>query len=98
MSLSCHHAPQLLAELQWLQGQSRQARQQQSCAVLRVAHAGLSTCRAVTPEHLVGSPLGVEQRKGGVWIVLTHLDSSFLQLEFPLDFHLGTLSNMSDGQ
>lgn len=53
-------------------------------------NAGLSACRAVTPEHLVASPLGDEQRTGGVWIVLTLLDPSFLQLGFPLDFHLWT--------
>lgn len=64
----------------------------------RVAHAGLSACRAVTPERLVASPLGGEQRTGGVWIVLSHLHLSFLQLVFPLDFHLGTISSMSDGQ
>lgn len=64
----------------------------------RVAHAGLSVCRVVTPEHLVASPLGGEQRIGGVWIVLTHLHLSFLQLRFPLDFHLENISNMSDGQ
>lgn len=40
------------------------------------------------------SPLGDEQITGGVWIVLTLLDSSFLQLGFPLDFHLGAISNV----
>lgn len=64
----------------------------------RVAHAGLSTCRTVAPECLVASPLGVEQRMGGMWTILTHLDPSFLQLGFPLDFHLGTISNVSDAQ
>lgn len=64
----------------------------------RVAHAGLSACRAVTPEHLVASPLAGEQRMGGVQIVLTLLDPSLLQLGFPLDFHLGTISNVSGGQ
>lgn len=64
----------------------------------RVAHAGLSACRAVTPEHLVASALGGEQRMGRVQTVLTLLDPSRLQQGFSLDFHLGTISNVSDRQ
>lgn len=105
MSLSCHHAPQLLAELQWPQGQSGQAGQQQSRAVSGwhasiCGCAGFSACRAVTPEQVVASPLGGEQGVGGVWILLTQSDLSCLQpgQGFLLGFHLGTISNVSEGQ
>lgn len=65
----------------------------QAAAELCSPRVALSACRALTPEHLVASPFGGEQRMGRVWIALILLDPSFLQLGFPLDFHLGTISN-----
>lgn len=94
MSPSCHHHPSC-----WLSFSAAGTEQTgQAAAELCTPRAALSACRVVTPEHLVASPLGGEQRTGGVWIVLTLLDPSFLQLGFPLDFPLGTISNVSDGQ
>lgn len=44
----------------------------------------------------MASPLGGEQGVGGVWILLILSDLSCLQPG--RGFHLGTISNMSEGQ